>query len=187
VKLEPLEPLRAEAKKKGKAAIEALGAPVLVARETIDGDLSFADPDADELTSPVLRPGATLLLSVRLSARERLTRPIAAGRTRLPEERYLVLTAGPAGAITVGRLPENDLVLKDPSVSSRHARLHPVPNTDWCFLVDLGSRNGTAHNETRLRRNERAELQSGDEVAFGRQVFVFLKADDLYRYLMGTL
>lgn len=184
--LQPLEPLRQRVRKTGADVIEALGWPVLVARDTIEGDLSFADPDQDEVTNPILRPGSTLLLQVRVTARERMTAPRRAGRKALPDERYVVLEPRANGVLSVGRSAENDLVLKDPSVSSNHARLHPVPGTDWCFVVDLGSRNGTAHNDARLVRGDRAELLSGDEVAFGRQVFVFLTPPDLYRYLSGT-
>jgi pSer/pThr/pTyr-binding forkhead associated (FHA) protein len=186
--LQSLEPLRARARTLGKALIEELGGPVLVARETIEGDLSFADPDQEDDRNPILRPGSTLLLDVRITPRERLTGPRRADRLALAEEKVVLLDAGKkTGVITVGRAPENDLVLKDPSVSSSHARLHPVPGTDWCFVVDLGSRNGTAHNDARLRRGQRAELQSGDEIAFGRQVFVFLHPRDAYSYLTGTL
>ena len=183
----PLAALRERVREVGADLVEELGWPVLVARETIEGDLSFADPDQPDTTSPILRPGATLLLQVRVTARERLTAPRRAGRKALPEERYVVLEPRANGVLTVGRAADNDLVLKDPSVSSHHARLHPVAGTGWCFVVDLGSRNGTAHNDARLIRGERAELLSGDEVAFGRQVFVFLTPPDLYRYLSGTL
>ena len=45
---------------------------------------------------------------------------------------------------TVGRLPENDLVLGHPYVSRRHAEL--VLAEEGCFVVDLGSRHGTFIN-----------------------------------------
>lgn len=45
---------------------------------------------------------------------------------------------------TIGRLPENDLVLAHPFVSRRHADL--VVDEGRCFVVDQGSRHGTYVN-----------------------------------------
>jgi serine phosphatase RsbU (regulator of sigma subunit) len=63
---------------------------------------------------------------------------------------------------TVGRLPESDLTLDDPSVSRRHAE---IQFEDGSFiLVDLGSRHGTYVNS---RKIERYLLRPHDEVRFG--------------------
>jgi hypothetical protein len=53
-----------------------------------------------------------------------------------------------ASPITVGRLPENTLVLEDDYVSGRHARLYPHEGA-W-VVEDLGSTNGTYLDRTRL-------------------------------------
>ena len=53
-----------------------------------------------------------------------------------------------ATPITVGRLPENTLVLEDDYVSGRHARLYPHEGA-W-VVEDLGSTNGTYLDRTRL-------------------------------------
>ncbi len=45
---------------------------------------------------------------------------------------------------TVGRLPENDLVLAHPYVSRRHAEI--ILDAGSCFVVDQGSRHGTFIN-----------------------------------------
>lgn len=54
-----------------------------------------------------------------------------------------------AQTLTVGRHPDNGLVLGDPQISSRHAVL------EWthtgCHIRDLGSRNGTSLNGKRIR------------------------------------
>ncbi len=54
-----------------------------------------------------------------------------------------------AQTLTVGRHPDNGLVLGDPQISSRHAVL------EWthtgCQARDLGSRNGTSLNGKRIR------------------------------------
>ena len=48
-------------------------------------------------------------------------------------------------SITVGRLPDNDVVIPLDMVSGHHARLERQGNR--VFLVDLGSRNGTSIND----------------------------------------
>jgi phosphoserine phosphatase RsbU/P len=63
---------------------------------------------------------------------------------------------------SVGRLPENDLTLDDPSVSRRHAE---IQFEDGQFiLTDLGSRHGTYVNSHKI---ERHTLEPRDEVRFG--------------------
>jgi len=63
---------------------------------------------------------------------------------------------------TVGRMPESDLTLDDPSVSRRHAEI--LYEDGQFVLVDLGSRHGTYVNS---RKVERHTLQPRDEVRFG--------------------
>lgn len=58
-----------------------------------------------------------------------------------PNRRAGTITHSP---FTVGRLPENDLVLAHPYVSRRHAEI--VVADEGCFVVDLGSRHGTFIN-----------------------------------------
>jgi pSer/pThr/pTyr-binding forkhead associated (FHA) protein len=65
--------------------------------------------------------------------------------------------------LSMGRAPDNDIVLDDSFVSGHHARLTP-PAT----LVDLGSTNGTLHNG---RAATRASLRPGDEFQVGTTVF----------------
>jgi ABC transport system ATP-binding/permease protein len=64
--------------------------------------------------------------------------------------------------ITVGRLPDNDVVLDDLLVSRRHARLERSAR-GWT-LVDLGSGNGTFVNGNRVQR---AEISPTDVVGIG--------------------
>jgi len=60
--------------------------------------------------------------------------------------------------VTIGRAPDNAIVLEEPSVSSHHVELRLTGET--CILKDLGSTNGTRVNgnpvmETALRSNDR--------------------------------
>lgn len=52
-------------------------------------------------------------------------------------------------AYTIGRLPDNDIVLPEDSVSSRHARLER--HTSGWQIIDLQSTNGTYLNQQKLQ------------------------------------
>ena len=71
--------------------------------------------------------------------------------------------------ITVGRAPENDIVLDLPIVSSRHLRLDVDDNSGVprVWLTDLGSRNGTFLSGRRLPAQTRQMLEPGDVVNLG--------------------
>ncbi|MCW0213988.1 MAG: FHA domain-containing protein [Pseudonocardia sp.] len=72
-----------------------------------------------------------------------------------------VLTA----RLTVGRLPDNDVVLDDLLVSRRHAELRrDMRGTGAWRIVDLGSGNGTFVNGTRVRE---AEVTARDVIGIG--------------------
>jgi len=173
---------RAEATRlSSEAFAERLGGPVLVHRARLEGDLHFMGPDG---TARLQRPGSTLIHVPRVNARDRMSQPPDPNRADLPDESVYVLDSD---VVTVGRSSARDLVLGDYSVSSLHARVFVVSDTDWVFVVDQGSRNGTGHNGRPLVQGERAELITGDEVCFGREVLVFLNRGDLYRYLTDTL
>ncbi len=64
--------------------------------------------------------------------------------------------------IVVGRSSDCDLVLADPSVSGRHARISW--RGDKILLEDLGSANGTWVDGKRVRQSE---VRPGAEVSFG--------------------
>lgn len=67
------------------------------------------------------------------------------------------------GAARVGRSPESDVHLPDPSVSRNHA-LFDVQNGSL-IVHDAGSTNGTYVNKERI---DSAVLKDGDVVAFGK-------------------
>ncbi len=64
--------------------------------------------------------------------------------------------------LTIGRMPECDVVLSDPNVSRRHAEVRRQGN--GFVVVDLGSTNGTRVNGAMVK--ERA-LVDGDEIMVG--------------------
>ncbi|MFO0568596.1 MAG: GGDEF domain-containing protein [Polyangiaceae bacterium] len=75
---------------------------------------------------------------------------------------------------TIGRVPDNDVVLEDDAVSRRHAQLEQR-SVGW-FVVDVGSRNGTLHNEGELEKE--AMLTHGDRIKIGSTIFKYLTGAD---------
>jgi FHA domain-containing protein len=69
---------------------------------------------------------------------------------------------GGPSELRIGRSSSCDLMLSDPTVSRRHARL--ICRGGKWVLQDLGSTNGTALNG---RRVGRCELRPGDELMLG--------------------
>jgi hypothetical protein len=70
--------------------------------------------------------------------------------------------------VTIGRLPECDVVVEDPGASRQHARIR---RTDGGFvLVDLGSTNGTLVNDLPIREHV---LENGDRITIGETVLEF--------------
>jgi Protein of unknown function (DUF3662)/FHA domain len=70
--------------------------------------------------------------------------------------------------VTIGRLPECDVVVEDPGASRQHAR---VRRTDGGFvLVDLGSTNGTLVNDVAIQEHV---LENGDRITIGETILEF--------------
>ena len=85
----------------------------------------------------------------------------------------IVVTQGPTAllgttmpltsALVIGRAEGTDIFINDPMVSSKHARITPVPS--GAILEDLNSTNGTLLNGTRVTIP--AALAVGDQIAVG--------------------
>jgi Protein of unknown function (DUF3662)/FHA domain len=70
--------------------------------------------------------------------------------------------------VTIGRLPECDIVVDDAGASRQHARIR---RTDGGFvLVDLGSTNGTLVNDAPIQEHV---LEHGDRITIGETVLEF--------------
>ena len=119
---------------------------------------------------------------------EMLTNPAVGGIRVLtkhsPQCAIPVKHRGPApfeAMITVGRAPNNDIVLRDNSVSKLHAYFE-VPKEDALYvLLDNNSKNGTFLNGQRLRPQEKYALEDGFVISFGaRFSFVFRTAVSLH-------
>jgi pSer/pThr/pTyr-binding forkhead associated (FHA) protein len=75
------------------------------------------------------------------------------------------------GLNTIGRMPDNDVVLQDPYVSRRHCAIL-VHTGDTCELHDIASKNGTFINGRKIAGP--TSLQSGDEIRMCGKQLIFL-------------
>jgi pSer/pThr/pTyr-binding forkhead associated (FHA) protein len=71
--------------------------------------------------------------------------------------------------VSLGRGPQNHIVVADPAVSSRHALIQRERDAYWA--EDLGGPNGTLVNRRRL--TERTRLKHGDVLRLGSTEFTF--------------
>ncbi|MCU4186115.1 DUF3662 and FHA domain-containing protein [Acidiferrimicrobium sp. IK] len=97
-----------------------------------------------------------------------MVRPAAgAASLVLPDGRRVAIGNRP---VTLGRLPECEVVLADPNVSRRHAEVRA--GEDGGYVVrDLGSTNGTRRNGVIVNGVER--LAPGDEITVGASTVRF--------------
>lgn len=124
--------------------LDELLRPARVEPEALVGDLTFRDRRAR------LRVAAERV-QVRLGLRS--------------QPSLLALDwSGANGELLLGRHSSCDVVLADPEISRRHARL--IFRDGRWVLIDLGSTNGTYLNG---RLVHRAQLQPGDVLDLGHQ------------------
>ena len=67
--------------------------------------------------------------------------------------------------LTIGRAPDNLLVLNDSQISGHHAEICSAGQ--GYSIIDLGSTNGTFVNDNRLAPGVSRSLTSGDKLRFG--------------------
>jgi diguanylate cyclase (GGDEF)-like protein len=92
-------------------------------------------------------------------------------RSPASEPREYVLKPGKN---TVGRKPDNDIVIADESASRLHAEIHC--HADLIILVDQGSTNGTFVNRERLTQPQVLRLE--DQIRIGQYVASLTFRDD---------
>ena len=87
------------------------------------------------------------------------------------DERELQETAVGTHPVSIGRLPDNTVVIDNPAVSGRHARV--FREGDHYVVEDLKSTNGTFVNDKPVARHT---LLEGDIVLVGKHSLVFTLA-----------
>ena len=70
----------------------------------------------------------------------------------------------------IGRLSPCEIVLKGGMISRKHAMLQSTETGEFS-VIDLGSRNGTFHNGTRI--SAPASVKDGDEICVGEHHLIF--------------
>jgi ABC transport system ATP-binding/permease protein len=94
--------------------------------------------------------------------------PLAAGAPGAKKNKTVLgqLDFSPAGSTkSIGRTPDNDIVISHPQVSSHHAFLHRI--NGQLFVEDRGAANGTFVRGHRIPRGQKIGVQSGEKIYIG--------------------
>ncbi len=174
---ECLEQFRKAVAKSGKAP--APGPAVFVEARTQE-ELALNPPNKAAWSTqlvPVVVPDRSSHETERVEKMKALLALVAEG-SRV----FYIRKAGdnPSDNICIGRAKRNDVLLKDSTVSSVHARIELVG--ERLHLTDLKSSNGTWVNKERLG-SESVPLMSGDCVRFGARVLYYLSGERLAQLL----
>ena len=89
--------------------------------------------------------------------------------------------------ITIGRSPDNDIVVYNKLVSRKHAYLQLSSEDQACFLVDAGSSNGTFLNNKQLTPHEKYQLADADEISIGPETKVLFFASEAFHTFLSDL
>jgi len=112
----------------------------------------------------------------------------AGGRSSAePTEMELYPLAKKPGAsfpdrITIGRTPNNDVVITEPSVSRLHAYVREA--NGW-VVADAGSKNGSWLGTDELEPRREVALAPGAVIRFGDVELRFYRSSDLFELLGG--
>jgi hypothetical protein len=117
----------------------------------------FLGAVAVELTSDRdLSPGMLLVSGEMRASDGGLAQVVLADGSRIPLG---------TSAVTIGRLPECEVVLTDANASRRHVEIRPATDGGGGYVViDLGSTNGTKVNGIAIHSHR---LQHGDDITIG--------------------
>jgi hypothetical protein len=74
--------------------------------------------------------------------------------------------------ITIGRKPDNDIVIDNPAISGHHAKI--FKQGDSYFVEDLGSTNGTFLNETKILK---AGLKNKASIGLAKHSLIFISEE----------
>lgn len=89
--------------------------------------------------------------------------------------------------ITIGRSPENDIVLYNRLISKSHAYLDLGSSDEAVYLVDTNATNGTFVNDIRLAPCGNYKLVDGDEISFGPETKVVYFSPKAFQSLLSGL
>ncbi|HSA24733.1 MAG TPA: FHA domain-containing protein, partial [Myxococcota bacterium] len=92
-----------------------------------------------------------------------------------------------APQISIGRAEENDVVIQDETVSTRHALFLPGPAGGGPAIQDIESTNGTRVNDATIIPMRVVKLRDGDLVSFGDATFFYYSPAGLWTALRKLL
>ncbi len=133
----------------------------------VDSPAAATPAGADDAAPPIARSDATAVFSV-----PRADGPRATLREILPDRTTRSIEID-GRALTIGRAPDNGLVVPDGRASRHHARIDVRRGS--LVLTDLGSTNGSWVND---RRVESVALGEGDRVRIGATTLVVESVDE---------
>ncbi len=158
---------------------------VLVARKIMGGQLQHQM--TENIGRHKAKPKSTMLHMDPVEAAEAMdpcdssmmeTRPLTPARVFPVRKRSRGI-----GAIRIGRLAINDVVINDYTVSKHHADLVWDSIAQRHSLIDQGSTNGTAVGTLQLEDQDSCAIQCGYWLVFGRVVCEYLTAATFYQKL----
>jgi hypothetical protein len=154
----------------GRSAFLASAAPAALVRRRAAGTQTDSDsrPALDEEVDTLVAP----VLGRRRGPRGVEVYPLA----KKPGASF-------ADMITVGRTPNNDIVLRDVTVSRFHAYFRQ--RGDKWIIADAGSKNGSELEGVPLEARKERELASGVAVRIGDFELTFYLSTELYGVLGG--
>lgn len=79
--------------------------------------------------------------------------------------------------VSIGRSGENSITLNSSGVSRKHAQI--TVNGNHCFLLDMGSGNGTFLNGTKVKDNQETILRHGDTISIDNYNINFHNLDEM--------
>jgi ABC transport system ATP-binding/permease protein len=129
------------------------------------------DPNGVVVFGPVPVPVAVLVQIAHAAAAGASHPGQPEGQAQAPRKHRTVIgelsldSLGASATISIGRTPDNQIVVPHPQVSSKHAQI--VKQGSELYLVDLGSANGTYVRGRRLAANERVPVQDDERVYIG--------------------
>jgi hypothetical protein len=170
--------------KLGRDAFVASAAPAALIRTRPDAGATTPAPDGDAGRD------SSVDLDTETFVGDNVGRP---GRRKSRRLEIYPLAKKPAAPfpdmITVGRTPNNDIVLRDSTVSRLHAffRHHRAPDgarggEKW-EVADGGSKNGTFLDGQALSPRREKPVGSGQVVKIGDLELTFYTAEDLFKLL----
>ncbi|QSQ22699.1 FHA domain-containing protein [Pyxidicoccus parkwayensis] len=162
-------------------------APVLHRLSTLASQL-LVDREAvlRKLHWPVLVWESVPALSASVTRSDGLTQAGRRPQARVVEPLVFEVRPRPRGGVsevTVGRGPECDIVLSEPTVSRMHARFRQEPHTGMWSVTDLGSHNGTFQGGVLIVPGRPAPLFARASLRLGCAELVFLQTGAFEQYV----